>query len=306
MKASEFEAKFEAGEDLTEDLDLSRARRVNRYRTQVICYVVGDSSDPDDVRPSAVPYQIDDGEIFFGPCMKSLRERMRTCYLNETTESVEPRDDVYFVGFNGSNEEKICKIIWIGRLMKVMTFSHAWDLLDGSRYEGMRAWEYSPLHVRPIRKGGRLVGYEHVNSLHMEDNEWANDLMKPHNTQHVEKSDRRLLLKKYVSAWQGFPRDVCLLFENVFFATGRGLEIDVDLLSILQSAQPDRVVDRYAVFGWVGRGERKRRDGRRGNYLQVTGVRAWEFANWIRNASSAAPSSPLVDARRPAIPPARC
>ncbi len=30
MKASEFEAKFEAGEDLTPNLDLSRARRPNR------------------------------------------------------------------------------------------------------------------------------------------------------------------------------------------------------------------------------------------------------------------------------------
>ena len=29
MKASEFEAKFATGEDLTEDLDLARARRVN-------------------------------------------------------------------------------------------------------------------------------------------------------------------------------------------------------------------------------------------------------------------------------------
>ena len=29
MKTSEFEAKFETGEDLTEDLDLDRARRVN-------------------------------------------------------------------------------------------------------------------------------------------------------------------------------------------------------------------------------------------------------------------------------------
>ncbi len=60
MKASEFEAKFESGEDLTSNLDLSRARRPNRRQAQVLCYVVGDSKNPDDIRPSAVPYRVDD------------------------------------------------------------------------------------------------------------------------------------------------------------------------------------------------------------------------------------------------------
>ncbi len=301
MKASEFEAKFEAGEDLTPNLDLSRARRPNRRPTQVLCYVVGDSRNPDDVRPSAVPYRVDEEEIFFGPCAKLLRERMRTRYLAEATGSVELRDDVYFVGFNASNESRICKIIWIGKLMKVMTFSHAWEFLDGCRYQEMRAWEYSPLHVRPIRNGGRLVGYEHVNRLHEEDNDWVSDLVKSKSSPHVERSGNRLLLKKHVSAWRGFPRDVCLLFENVFFATGSGLEIDDDLLSILRATQPDRSVDRYAVFGRNARGDR---DGKRGNYLPVTGELAGRFVNWIRNKSSVLPSSTGPD-RMPAPPP-RC
>lgn len=289
MKASEFDVKFEAGEDLTQNLDLARARRVNRGQARVFCYIVGDSRNPDDVRPSAVPFQIDEGEIFFGPCMKSLRERMRACYLTKATESAEPRDDVYVVGFNGSNERKICKIVWIGRLMKVMTFAHAWKFLDGSRYEAMREWKYSPVHVRPIRESGRFLGYEHVNPLHSEDDRWVNDLVNSESSPHVEKFGKRLLLKEHVSAWQGFPRDACFLLENIFFATGRGLEIDAGLLSILQAVQPDRAVDRYAVFGWVGRGDRKRRDGKRGNYLPVTGAQAREFANWIRRRCSVAP-----------------
>lgn len=302
MKASEFDAKFEAGEDLTPDLDLSRARRPNRGQTQVFCYVVGDSKNPDDVRPSAVPYRIDEEEIFFGPCAKLLRERMRACYLAEATGRADLRDDVYFVGFNASNERRICKIIWIGRLMKVMTFSHAWECLDGCRYEEMRAWKYSPLHVRPIRKGGRVVGYEHVNRLHEEDDDWVSDLVKSKSSPDVERSGNRLLLRKHVSAWQGFPRDVCLLFENVFFATGRGLEIDADLLSILRATQPDRRVDRYAVFGRNARGDR---DGKRGNYLPVTGELAGRFVNWIRNTSSPAPSASRPG-RLPAVSPARC
>ena len=35
MKASEFEAKFETGEDITEDLDLARARRVNHVQRRI-------------------------------------------------------------------------------------------------------------------------------------------------------------------------------------------------------------------------------------------------------------------------------
>ena len=37
MKASEFEAKFEAGEDLTPNLDLFRARRPNRVLSNPFC-----------------------------------------------------------------------------------------------------------------------------------------------------------------------------------------------------------------------------------------------------------------------------
>ncbi|MDA2930552.1 hypothetical protein MYX84_11495, partial [Acidobacteria bacterium AH-259-O06] len=53
---------------------------------------------------------------------------------------------------------------------------------------------------------------------------------------------RRLLLRSGVSAWHGFPRDVCFLFENIFFATGKGLEIDDYAVTIFQDAQPKRRV----------------------------------------------------------------
>lgn len=35
MKAQEFDTKFEAGEDLTDDLDFSKARRVNQQNRRV-------------------------------------------------------------------------------------------------------------------------------------------------------------------------------------------------------------------------------------------------------------------------------
>ena len=94
MRASDFEAKFEAGAALTQDIDLGRARRVNEGRPQVLCYIVAGSGDPDRIE-CAVPYRIDDREIFFGPCKKALREWMRNRYARgmwtDTRSSVTER-----------------------------------------------------------------------------------------------------------------------------------------------------------------------------------------------------------------------
>ena len=65
--------------------------------TTVFCYIVSASKKPDRVE-CPVPYKIDDGEIFFGPCKKPLREWMRHQYLDEAAASVIPSDDVYIVG----------------------------------------------------------------------------------------------------------------------------------------------------------------------------------------------------------------
>ena len=80
------------------------------------------------------------------------------------------------------------------------------------------------------------------------------DLVKSLRSPLVRKTGGRLLLRKGVSAWTGFPRDVCLLFENVFFATGRGREVDDRLVSTLQAAQPRQSVDKYAIFGYRANG----------------------------------------------------
>ena len=65
---------------------------------RVFCYIVAASGSPDNIG-CAVPYKVDDGEIFYGPCKKLLREWLRHRYLSEATESADPADDVYVVGF---------------------------------------------------------------------------------------------------------------------------------------------------------------------------------------------------------------
>ena len=114
-------------------------------------------------------------------------------------------------------------------------------------------------------KGDDLVGYEHRSEMHADN--WVADLVRSASSPNVTASGNRLMLRKHVSAWQGFPRDVCMFFQNIFFATGCGLVIDDDLVSILQAAQPWRNVDDYAVFGYTARGA----DGKRGSCLPLTG-----------------------------------
>ena len=278
MRASDFEAKFDSGADLMHDLDLGRARRVNHGRPHAFCYVVAASRSPDRIECS-VPYRIDNGEIFFGPCKKALRERMRSRYLNETTGSAVPPDDVYVMGFSGGNGSRTRKVVWIGKLMRVMTFAFAYGFLNGPRYRRMRERRDSPLHVRPIVYGGRLVGYEHRSELHRDRDLWIPDLVKSMRSPLVRKEGRRLLLRDGVSAWAGFSRDACLLFENVFFALGRGRDVDDRLVAILQDAQHGKNVDRYAIFGYRANGSV---DGKTGNHLSVSGDCARELAHWIR------------------------
>jgi hypothetical protein len=48
MKAKEFDEKFEAGEDMTNDLDFSKARRVNQEPERVNIDFPGDAHLPGD------------------------------------------------------------------------------------------------------------------------------------------------------------------------------------------------------------------------------------------------------------------
>ena len=52
--------------------------------TQVWMYVVASSSDPDFVR-CKVPWRVDEDLIFFGPCKKRLRTRLRNGFLRQGT-----------------------------------------------------------------------------------------------------------------------------------------------------------------------------------------------------------------------------
>lgn len=187
--------------------------------TRVYLYVVASSGDPNRVTCS-VPYQVDGETVFFGPCKKRLREALRGAYLGPHLDASDPDDDIYLVGVNGDNAGRVRKVVWAGRIRRVMTFARACHDLTDARYHTLQTSPNSPLHVRPLYEQGRLVGYGLVTSEHAINDDWVTDLVKKYDTRYVRLEGNRLLLQPGISAWQGFPRDVCLLLENVFFATG--------------------------------------------------------------------------------------
>src|SRR4051794_20522314 len=139
--------------------------------TQVWIYTVGASPNPDKV-DCVVPWRVDDASIFFGPCMKRIRRRIRQQYLGPDCTHTIVTEPLFIVGVNGSNKDKIRKIVWAGRVSEVMTFAEAYKRLTGDRFRDMLADRLSPLHVRPKLERGKLVGYDHVSDEHLKGEAW--------------------------------------------------------------------------------------------------------------------------------------
>ena len=144
--------------------------------TRVWMYVLASSPDPDQIL-CPIPYRVDERAIFFGPCKRRIREHLRSEYLGQGVTYAKRSNGPFIVGVNGSNPQRIRKVVFAGRVCEVMTFAEAHRRLRGERFWELREHRSSPLHVRPIVKDENLVCYEHehVSDLHIEG--WVEDLV---------------------------------------------------------------------------------------------------------------------------------
>jgi hypothetical protein len=243
-------------------------------------YVVAASNHPDRVE-CPVPWRVDEREIFFGPCKKRIRERLRRQFLGPGVSHRQVSDGPLMVGVNGNNVGQVRKIVFAGWVRQVMTFQEGSHRLVGDRYRALLDAVKSPLHVRPIVQNGKLIGYEHVSEEHLECGEWVEDLVSDPDSPLVRKQGRTLLVRNG-SAWQAFDRDCCMVLENHFFAQGqegiKGIKFDDEALNILRQAQPGTLIDRYAIFGRAKNGTA---NGLRGTYLEIVGDLAETFIKWL-------------------------
>jgi hypothetical protein len=269
--------------------------------TQVWIYVLGASHDPNRVR-CAVPWCVDERSIFFGPCKKRFREKLRKEHLvcgDRRYDYKKVSNGVLIVGVNASNPSHCRKIVWAGKLTEVMTFAEAHERLVGKRFEKLRNHENSPLHVKPILEDGELIGYEHVSNEHAKNQDWISDLATISINRRISEKGRQCILKEHGLRLDGkkllvvdgthrerFGRDCCMLLENLFFANYRekdgkgmkGIGFDKESLNILKLAQPDASkVDEYAIFGCVN----GKVVGRRGGSLPLTNDLAKQFIAWL-------------------------
>ena len=248
--------------------------------TTLFLYTVAASHDPDNVQ-CVVPYRINDDEIFFGPCKKRLRKRLRDRYLKASDDS-SPGEDIFVVGVNGSNRRRIRKMVWAGRVTRVMTFEAAYNALTGPEYQKMRSHNCSPIHVKPLYdNAGKFSGYEHISQEHERDAAWVLDLTDRRSNPHVRHQGKQLLLEPNAKRRQAFPRDCCFLCDNIFFARGAGMPIADELLNVLRQVQPERKeVDNYAIFGCRADGSA---EGLTGRYLTMSGELAEKLIGLIKS-----------------------
>lgn len=260
--------------------------------TTLFIYIMAASSNPDNVE-CLVPYPIGDEELFFGPCKRLLRKELREQHLR-ASDDLRPKEDVFIAGLNGSNREQCRKIVWAGRITRLMTFEVAYKKLTAPKYQELRDREDSPLHVRPLYDNtGKFRGYEHCSFMHEKNDGWVRDLTRSNNTR-VQREGKQLLCSE--DRYQAFPRDCCFLLENIFFAQGTGIAITDDILGVLRKAQPKRKdIDKYAVFGY--RTDRSA-DGRAGRWLEVTGESAEELMSLIKSNIPTLQGAPKTAGRR--------
>src|SRR2546421_9663939 len=90
----------------------------------VYLYVLGASSNPDRVE-CAVPWMVDDSEIFFGPCKIPLREALRMQLLGPDRDYAVPNHDIYFIAVNALPSNHARKVVWAGLMRDAMSFGRA-------------------------------------------------------------------------------------------------------------------------------------------------------------------------------------
>jgi hypothetical protein len=242
-------------------------------------YIVAASHAPDIV-VCVVPYLIDEDLIFFGPCKKRLREWLSHRYLNGVDDAI-PEDDIFVVGVNGNNKQRIRKILWAGWIARVMTFEAAYNNLNGPNFQDMRCHDFSPLHVKPLYdRAGEFLGYEHISREHEREDNWVLDFTDRHSSPYFIRKGTQLLIKPNTGRSQAFPRDCCFLCDNIFYAQGAGIPITDKILAVLTGVQPGKEIDPYAIFGYRVDGSI---EGLTGRHLSISGESAQELIDLIRD-----------------------
>lgn len=225
-------------------------------------YILGASKNPNEIK-CPVPFEIDEKEIFFGPCKKGLRQKLK----KEVDTNGKLDSETFFVGLNASNtnkeRKKERKIVWAGKIQSHYTFQLANKFLIDNKYLPITTdlkIKNFPLHVIPFKNG-----YQLKSDLHSKKEKWILDIVSKQKFVNYDMNTNSMMLKD----GNFFDRDICFIFSNIFFANRfeKGIEISDEILDIFKISQPDKKnIDSFAVFGC-----RKDHsvDGKTGGWLEL-------------------------------------
>lgn len=156
---------------------------MNYKKTLLYIYILGTSNEWNYIC-TPVPYKLNEKELFFGPCKKLVRQDLKKKLLRDSPDFDLQSNSykIYIVGINPSKRNGTRKFLFAGKILKLFTFKHAWEhylnraeseinvrkMIDGIKSENGKV--YSPLHLKPIKRG-----YRHRTSEH--ENDWVYDLL---------------------------------------------------------------------------------------------------------------------------------
>lgn len=255
-------------------------------QNEIFLYVIKGNNDPDNIRDQ-IPFRVSDNHIFFGPGEPAFRKVFKDRFLSRS-DDYKPENDIYVVGVNDlPKKNPTRKILWAGKLTRVMTFFKVHELLENPEFEslihveGKKGGNVSPLHVEPIGLLGKIQGYRHRSDYHDKTGkdkipDWVKDLIEPREKHAVTIEGKDMLLLDMSRRTEILKRDVCFLCENIFFAQGKGMPIDSEMVSVLDQHQPGAGVDDVAIFGYGQKKTGEREMARlKGTHLHIR----WKLAD---------------------------
>ena len=221
----------------------------NNNKTLLYIYILGTSNEWNYIF-TPVPYKLSEKELFFGPCKKLVRQDLKKKLLRNSPDFDLQSNSykVYIVGINPSKRNETRKFLFAAKILKLFTFKYAWEyyqnradkeinvrkMIDGIKGKNGKA--YSPLHLKPIKRG-----YRHRTNEH--ENDWVYDLLSGNkgggevkkflqNAGIIEGYDRKAndTLMRYLQKTNNeifrddklkiiFERDCCFSAENIFFSS---------------------------------------------------------------------------------------